>query len=469
MAARPPRLKLSLWVLCLIGSANGQQALDWKAGVARANITPQAPIRMAGYATRTTPSQGVDIDLHLKALALEDRDGQRALILTADIIGFPGSLAERIARRLEVEGRVARNRILLVGSHTHAGPIVTVRLGDRLTPEERDVIERYTAWLENTAVETGLQAFGKLEPVELAWSTGVASFVMNRREFTEKGVILGVNARRPVDRSVPVLRVSRKDGTLLAIVFSVACHPTTLTGEHLRINGDYPGYAQAYLEGAFPGTQAMFLIGCGGDANPYPRGTLELAQRHGLELGREVQRVVKESPFKTIRGPLRAELDWVDLPLQKFERAQLEGWSQQKVPSYYRFFVDEALALLRDGKPLPSSYRAPFAVWQFGQDLTLVAFSGETVSGYVYLTERAIGPLNLWVIGYANDLFGYLPTAQVLEEGGYETRGLYTSVGLFTPEVERVVMESIVRMAHKVGRTLREPAATGRLGLVTSQ
>jgi len=36
-----------------------------------------------------------------------------------------------------------------------------------------------------------------MEPARLSWGTGVANFVMNRREFTDKGVILGKQPARP--------------------------------------------------------------------------------------------------------------------------------------------------------------------------------------------------------------------------------------------------------------------------------
>src|SRR5262245_15925407 len=44
----------------------------WKAGTARAAITPKTSMWMSGYAARTKPSQGVVHDLWAKALALED-------------------------------------------------------------------------------------------------------------------------------------------------------------------------------------------------------------------------------------------------------------------------------------------------------------------------------------------------------------------------------------------------------------
>ena len=56
----------------------------------------------------------------------------------------------------------------------------------------------------------------------------------------------------------------------------------------------YAGFAQQSVEKRHPGVQAMFMIGCGGSANPYPRGTVEAAQAHGESLGAEVCRVAGE-------------------------------------------------------------------------------------------------------------------------------------------------------------------------------
>src|SRR5207302_757978 len=77
----------------------------------------------------------------------------------------------------------------------------------------------------------------------------------------------------------------------------------------------------------------------------------------------------------------------------------------------------------------------PFAVWQFGRDLTLVGLSGEVVVDYVARLEKALGPNQRWVAAYCHDVYGYLPSARGIAEGGYETRGLYSGgVGFFAPE-----------------------------------
>ncbi len=76
---------------------------------------------------------------------------------------------------------------------------------------------------------------------------------------------------------------------------------------------------------------------------------------------------------------------------------------------------------------------------------------------YVSFLEKALGPNQLWVAAYCNDVFGYLPSARILAEGGYETRGLYTgAVGIFDPRAEGVVVRKVVDLARKAGRKMPE-------------
>ena len=108
----------------------------------------------------------------------------------------------------------------------------------------------------------------------------------------------------------------------------------------------------------------------------------------------------------------------------------------------------------KENRPLPTHYRTPLAVWQFGGDLTLVGLSGEVVGEYVPLFQAALGHRRLWLAAYCNDFFGYLPTASVLAEGGYETRGLITEVGYFAPEAERALVTKVQQLAQKAGRKM---------------
>jgi hypothetical protein len=114
----------------------------------------------------------------------------------------------------------------------------------------------------------------------------------------------------------------------------------------------------------------------------------------------------------------------------------------------------ETLAGLKRGEKLPEHYNCPIAVWQFGQDLTLVGLSGEVVVDYLTFVEKALGPNRLWVAAYCNDVFGYLPSARVLAEGGYETGGLR---GIpFHPDAEKAVLKTVRELAVKAGRKMPE-------------
>jgi neutral ceramidase len=431
---------------------------EWKVGLAQAAITPERPVLMAGYANRTTPFERVATDLYVKAMVLEDREGRRGVLVTSDLLGFPGAVSEEICQRISAKTGLRRAEILLTSSHNHSGPqlgLKTSAVETTDTGEAQRTIE-YTHQLENTVVEVVLQAAAHREPARLSWGSGVVNFVMNRREFTPKGVILGVNPRGLADRSVPVLRVDSMNGRPRAVLFGAGAHNTTLTGDNYQICGDYAGFAQIYIQEQYPTAQALFVLGCAGDANPYPRGTLELAREHGTALGKEVCRVL-EGKLRPVNGPLRIAFDQVDLPLQtSLSRTQIQKLAADK-RSAQSWGAVRMLALLDHGEKLPAHYRCPVTVWQFDQNLTLVGLPGEVVVDYLSLLEQTLGPNQLWVAAYCNDLFGYLPSARVLREGGYETRGLYSGgVGFFDPKAQDVLVHKVRELAQKVGRKVAE-------------
>ena len=228
----------------------------------------------------------------------------------------------------------------------------------------------------------------------------------------------------------------------------------TLGCNFYRISADYAGFAQEYVQTHLPGAQAMFVQGFAGDSNPYPRGTLELARRHGETLGEEVLRVL-DTKLRPVHGPLNLQFGYVDIPLASVPpRAELQQMTEGGSPLWRAWTASRMLEALDKGRTLPTHYRAPVAVWQFGDDLTWVALSGEVVADYVPLIEKAIGPLQLWLSAYSNDYFGYVPSARMLAEGGYETLGLFRANGIFTPEVEPALVEKVRELAARAGRKL---------------
>jgi len=427
--------------------------VEWRAGFARARITPTEPIVLGGYANRQEPYRRVIQDLHVKALALEDGRGFRVVLLTCDVLGFRAPAATAILDRICAQSGLERSQILLNSSHTHTAPAPSLPLGTIVNATGTTSWERYHQRLLDSVVETALSALADLRPAKLSHGSGIATFVMNRREPTPQGIKLGFNPRGPADRSVPVLRVADVNGTLRGIVFGAACHATTIPPRDNEVTGDYPGFAQDYLENQFPGVQAMFMQGFGGDAGPYPSGRLDYARQHGATLGAEVKQVLEGTSLVEVHGPLKTAQVFADLPLAApLSRREIEALTASP-QLWQKAAASHMLMQLEKGVVPLTTYRAPFTLWQFGQDLTLVALPGEVVGDYVAGIERVLGPLRLWLSGYNNDVFGYLPSARVLREGGYETRGLYSGER-FDPAVEEHAIGVVRELARSVGRSL---------------
>ena len=429
--------------------------VDWSAGVASVKITPDKPVPLAGYASRTKPFERVDLDLYAKTLALRDAAGHRGVLVTMDLCIIPTEVTDQVRARIVEQEKLEPAAIILSLSHTHSGPAVSLRAETagptgQPNPDASGTVE-YTKGLQEKLVSVAHEALARLEPATLRWGSGVTHFAMNRREFTDKGVILGVNPRGSADRSVPVLRVDGADGRARAVLFGYACHGTTNPPNHLGVSPDYPGYARGVIEEHFPGAQALFIAGCGGDANPYPRLGLGDAKKNGDELGAEVCRVA-DGKLKAIGGQLSCAVATAQLPLETPDRAGLE--SIAKTAGVHKQDAQGMLKAMDEGTPLPAAHPAPVVAWQFGgQDLTLVALPDEVVSEYVKPIEEAVGPLRLWIAAYCHEVVGYIPSRRILNEGGYETRGLYIGAGWFAPEVEEVLVKAVRTAATSAGRT----------------
>ncbi len=438
------------------GEADPQGAL--RAGLARVCITPEKPLWLHGYAekTRFRPFEGKLNDLFAKALALEDTRGERAVLITVDLCVIRAAEAKALFGRLTERTGLQRRQLLVNFSHTHSGPILGSSDLDRypMSADERQATRDYTAGLYDKIADVAVAALADLKPAALAWGVGKCSFVRNRRLYHPDGSYrgMGPNANKYVDDTVPVLRVSTPEGTLRGIVLGCACHPVTFGPESLKLSGDYASFAQEGIEASHPGVQAMFVQGCGADANSDPRcgpDAEKHARRQGQLLAAEVGRILKE-PLEPVQGPLQVKFAEVDLPLKPVpERAELARMSGALAHNAKRM-----LAAINQGQPLPSHHQHPLALWQFGKDLTLVALSGEVVSGYVPLLQRALGAGRLWIAGYSNEVDGYLPDAAIVAEGGYEARGLVADMGFYSAAAEQTLVNAVVALHPADGRLL---------------
>src|SRR5438046_7089312 len=168
----------------------GQEA-GWKAGMAKAVITPEKGVWLAGYGTKRPP-EGKLHDLWMKALALEDPAGRRAVLVASDFQGVPKEMSDRVFARLRKELKLERRQVMITFSHNHCGPRLGLDLVDYYPVEAEQVklVDKYTALMETQIVALIGEALAKLAPATLHIGQGRTTFAVNRRNNREADVPL---------------------------------------------------------------------------------------------------------------------------------------------------------------------------------------------------------------------------------------------------------------------------------------
>jgi len=432
----------------------------WKVGVSSETVTPNGPMWMAGYAGRTRPSEGKTHDLFVKALALQSADGTRMVFVTSDLISVPRPIRDTLEKQVAEKFGLSPDELMINCSHTHCGPeIRTTRWAlDGLPPERLQAATEYAEFLQRTLLKVVGDALVDSSPAKVSYCRARCGFAMNRRTPSPTGFRNFPNPDGPVDHDVPVLRIDTPKGKLRAVMFGYACHNTTLG--FYKFCGDYAGFAQQYLENAHPGVTALFVLGCGGDQNPYPRRTLSLARQHGRSLSNAVETAL-ETDAKPLPPAIKSAIGMATVDYQRPPSRDTLLQLARSTNKYERIHAERLLKQLDTEGHLRQQYDCPVQVIRFGTNLTLIALPGETVVDYSLRLKNELsigdgsGP-SVWVAGYSNDVFAYVPSRRVLLEGGYEAGGAMrymTTVlqhGPFTPTVE----ERIVSKVHELNRKL---------------
>jgi hypothetical protein len=427
-----PHAILATFFLCALPASAAVQA-----GIASADITPKESIWLAGYASRTHRSEGIRHRIFAKALAMRDDHGSTVILVTADLLGFTGDISARLAARVQKQFGISHDRVAFNASHTHSAPVLENALHTTypLEPEDEAIIHRYTLWMEDQVIDVVGRAIADLAPAQIAFDQGLAGVAVNRRRVGHR------NYPGPVDQDVPVLAIRAPGGALRAIVFGYSCHNTVLSD--YQVSGDWAGYAEEQLEKDNPGATALFVQGCGADANPLPRGTVEFAMTYGHTIAAAAAEVLR-GKMKPLDGTIRATYALIDLPFQKPNRGDYEAKLKDPAGINRRYAQLMLQSLDRDGG-LPDHHSYPIQAWQLG-NLTFLTLGGEVVVDYALRFRRQYGFDNLWVAGYTNDVFAYIPTVRVLEEGGYEGGGAMIPYGQpapFTPAVEELIAQKV--------------------------
>jgi hypothetical protein len=375
-----------------------------KVGIATADITPEGPVWLEGFAARKEISRGVHRNLTATCVVF-DNGATRLAFVALDLLWITEKQLEDL-RASAREAGIPPRHLMINFSHTHYGP----GIGDERNAEYAGLFGSRTGPLIRMALDD-------LRPAVLDYTVGSCTMGVNRRQRDGEGrVNFRPEPRNPIDPDVPILRVCSPEGAVRAVIFGYACHPTSITSvdEWFLVSTDYPGYARDWIAAAYPGCTPVFLQGCGADVKPrytspdesgYGRygyvllDPLATLAELGHELGRAVVTalMVPPGPVPADRPGALSEAAASPVPLAGMtETVEIANKNPEKPPK-----------------------RLEMGAWRLG-DLYLFGSQGEIGSRIGMRIKRELSGRRVWTNGYTHWGGGYLLDAASYAEGGSE-------------------------------------------------
>lgn len=397
-------------------------------------ITPDSAVVLAGVIGRTQPFESVHDGLEVNVVLLESN--RRILFVSFDLLFVGAEIADFVYGLAESHG-VDREFVVMTASHTHFAPATDKskpllgktdpgflhNLKTKLRELFNDVFSqpREEATLELTSTEVGLNiGRRRLWPFPTLTHRGLR---------LKPTTIMSPNDSTPVDSGLDVLRLTARDGRLLAVIWKYACHPVAFP-EQNAVSAEFPGYVRAALRSKVQrAVPVVFWQGFSGDVRPRLFGNWTLAScLRALRCGptfrpvnlEDWQRWAEElaqAVVKTMFGPA-LELDG------RFELSQSQ------------LALDRLIDAVNADKPSKRVLRIQRL--SFGKALSVLFVSAEVCSPYL----RSSPDLPVICVGCVADVFGYLPSDAQIREGGYESEDHFPAFGLegrFRPHVEQKV------------------------------
>ena len=430
-----------------------------KAGFARARITPPVGTTMMGFGTRDMAHgcMGVHDDLNVRALFLE-HEGEKALILGYDLCFIGREETDRyrgaIGRVLELHPQ----QILMNTSHNHVGPSVGTWYSAGYEKPDR----LYLADLERATLAASLEACESAREVTL-WSGVTRSTIpMNRRrKMDDGGIELRPNPDGYVYDKLPICLFKDPGGKPVCLLFSVSCHPSMMSG--FEISAEFPGAAIRQIDKRLGATCSLFLQGVGGDAKPsvigrggvdrWQPGTWDLMEEAGATIADETIGAF-DNGLRQIEPRIRSasvEMKWPLDPVpprSHFETVIAETAPEDRPKSVRYMWAAETLKRLDRGDVLPTSVTLSAHGIQLGKGLRIIGVEGEATAPWGKFIEDFYGDGVTVPLGYCNGTGLYLPTSDMLPEGGYEVVSFweYGLPSRLAPGMEHEVRRALLEL-----------------------
>ena len=412
--------------------------------ISKYDITPKFPTYMEGYGGRNQRSTGVHDSIYVKSLLIKN-NGEMVLIISADVCMISRELSDQLKKAIMTESHpLKEENILITSTHTHSGPALQTWL-----MHEHD--EAYVDYFKLQVLSSVKECFENLQEGIMEFSSGETYIGMNRRQKTEKGVRLAPNPDEEIDRTLNVLIIKDMSGKIRVIVFNCSCHPTILGANNYLISAEFPGFACNELEKKHEGSVAMFLQGTAGDINPaiiskgkdYRESYFTDVEFTGKILANDVNHLIKYG-MKKIIPSLACNMKEIYLPLGEFKIDEFNRMVKNE-ESYWKKYGSNILKQIEKGDA-PKEIPFKIGLIRLSRDIIIVALEGEICNDYCRWIRCLDNKTQFIIVGYSNGWKSYLPTKEILNEGGYETTVTYIwseFPGPYSDKVQAIVLNAI--------------------------
>jgi hypothetical protein len=400
-----------------------------RAGAARIDVTPEQPVVLAGYASRTNLSVGVHDPLSARVVVFE-QDGRRLVLVSLDSLGFYNDTAGPLRQAILEKCRIEPSELFLCAIHTHSAPLLTL---DAAKGHANNVA--YTKALGGKLAEVVRTAFEGLAPAEIGLGSGSSPVGVNRRELVQgsdggTNVVLGRNPSVMTDREVQVLKVARTGRSEpAALLFAYATHSTSLGPRNCQVSGDIHGLAAQFLE-QYSGGDAVApeFAGASGDIDPWVRvlpgfktekGWVPETVLMGTLLAEEVERVAEGIHTTATNCPIRTAWKSIELPAKPKGAGASAAAANATTPI--------AITVARLG------------------GMAFVGLGGEVFNELGQAIKSASPFRPTFIFTHCNGAAGYVPTRPSYAEGGYEVQS-----SSFAPGAGEQLVQEAVRMLKEL-------------------
>ena len=396
------------------------------AGFGKSNVTPDLGLELTGYGYYLKrKALSVRDELFVRAVAIENGD-TRLMLISHDVLGINRNIVKDVVGALAPTG-YKRENIIFVSIHTHTGSSLIYHEGCG------EVDDDYVAGFSKKVIFACKDAIADLKPVTAMRSCAekIASPVAYNRTL-QNG---------PVDPYVRGVLIERENAMPLALV-SYACHGVSL-GRATCISADFSSEIHKALEKE--GMLSIYLNGVCGDIDPSaPKdGQTREENLHFIAdtITEAFLRNLTPCSLHVSAGRLSETLSL--LPLTREDVKRTAAHAASKYPSeeepackVARIWEREML----DKDEIPSREDITCGYGKVG-DMGIVALPFEAFTKTGLLIREAIGSDKVMVLGCAEELLGYLPVKEDIEQEAYaalESAFLYKRVPPAPGEAERL-------------------------------